>query len=167
MILFLSLFNATTCTTSTACAICFTSTTRKQHGETGAGSRGPRWERQVTPWEALPAKYGISSDRYEELKNLTYLPIGDRYVCGYWYWRADKKGRIKSYFLDYAYVDTLLKESTRIGVKICLQVNRYECLANKKSAISSDTVPVPRVLRFDFLEMFDAILYCNTPLQVI
>jgi hypothetical protein len=45
-------------------------------------------------------------------------------------------------------------------------------LANKKSAISSDTVPwvkVPLIeyLRFDFLEKFDVIPYCVLPLLVI
>jgi hypothetical protein len=70
-------------------------------GRSGAQADEPRWQRQVTAWEALAQKYGIDESRYEEFEYLTYFPIGDSYIDNYVNFQLGEpviKGRIKSHY---------------------------------------------------------------------
>jgi hypothetical protein len=133
----------------------------------------------VTAWEALAAKYGLSSDRYEEFEYLTYLPIGDTFVENYAKFHLGLeepviKGRIKSHYNFWTTLTTIpwLRDIIRTGVKIPFMKKPPRIvLPNNKSAVDPDMVPwvketLKEYLRFGFIEKVDKIPYCVMPLQV-
>jgi hypothetical protein len=72
-------------------------------GRQGSRADEPRWQRQVTAWEALAKKYGLDPNRYGEFEYLTYFPIGDVYVENYAKFHLGIeepiiKGRIRSHY---------------------------------------------------------------------
>ena len=47
------------------------------------GGQSPGWQRQLHHWESIKAKFGLTDDRYDEFRYLTFLDIEDPYVDDY------------------------------------------------------------------------------------
>jgi hypothetical protein len=85
----------------------------------------PRWQRQVTAWEALAKKYGIQPDRYDEFEYLQYFPIGDSYIENYAKFHLGIeepiiRGRIRSHYNFWCTLTDIpwLRDIISTGVKI-------------------------------------------------
>jgi hypothetical protein len=146
-------------------------------GRSGAQADQPRWQRQVTAWEALAQKYGIDESRYEEFEYLTYFPIGDSYIDNYVNFQLGTeepviRGRIKSHYRFWEKITHIpwLRDLISTGVKIPFKdAPPRIVMANNKSAMTEDRVPWVRetlteYLRYGFVEKVDTIPYCVMPL---
>jgi len=143
------------------------------------GGRGERWQRQVTAWATIVAKFGIQEDRYEEFAYLQYLDVNDPFVENYVGFHMGTvepiiKHRIRNHAQFWDEITSLpwLLEVIKSGIAIPFEKDPPRImLANNKTAVQGDAVQWVRntlieYMRYGFVHKVDTVPYCVMPLQV-
>ena len=108
-----------------------------------------KWQRQVTTWEAIMAKFNLRDTRYREFEFLKYLDISDPFVENYVQYQLGQcdpliKSRVRLQYDQWVKLNPpqWLLSSIREGIKLPFSKEPpVFVLPNNKSANSKDTFP--------------------------